>query len=351
MSYPAWKTHQLELLKLKRPQPLVDQMFLAQNSENPTQKTPGCSQIEQICCQNNERNLLFDTKKYENKTFKFIDSHALKALVQASTLYLKNGMSRDSIKDFLLSEREKITSLGEKFNFDGLSIAKEIPLSIEAILVHLGISMDFEKKIFCPECFSLYDLTAMGHINKQCTSKFIQPFPSSIVKLGSLSRKECGSLLFKTDDKNDNSLGKPICTFTYQSLQKWLASHMWIPGFEKLLNSQNTHNSQTDPKVISDIWHSKIWHTFKSSPRSKQAFTNRTGNLIFSLYVDWFNPFSNKGAAKSISIGSILLTCLNLPPSERHKEENMFLYAIIPGPKEPSLDQMNSILVPLVIEV
>ncbi|MBW0517225.1 hypothetical protein O181_056940 [Austropuccinia psidii MF-1] len=146
MPDPAWKTHQLELLKLRRPQPLVDNIFLAQNSENPTHKNPGCSQIEQICLQNNERNLLFDTKKYENKTFKFIDSNALKVLVQASILYLKNGMSRDSIKQFLLSEREKITSLTEKFNFDGLSIAKEIPLSIENILVQLGISMDFGKR-------------------------------------------------------------------------------------------------------------------------------------------------------------------------------------------------------------
>ncbi|MBW0546952.1 hypothetical protein O181_086667 [Austropuccinia psidii MF-1] len=34
MSSPAWKTHQLELVKLRRPQPLVDQMLLAQNSEN-----------------------------------------------------------------------------------------------------------------------------------------------------------------------------------------------------------------------------------------------------------------------------------------------------------------------------
>ncbi|MBW0513794.1 hypothetical protein O181_053509 [Austropuccinia psidii MF-1] len=258
-------------------------------------------------------------------------------------------MSRDSIKQFLLSEREKIAGLGEKLNFDGLSIAKEIQLSTETILVQLEISMDFEKNVCCPECFSFYDRTKMGHISKQCTSKFIQPFPSSIVKLGSLARKECGSLLFETDDKNDTSLQKPICTFTYQSLQKWLASHMWIPGFEKLLNAHNTHNSQADPKVISDIWHSKIWHTFKSSPHSKQAFTNRTGSWIFSLYVDWFNPFSKKGAAKYISIGSILLTCLNLPPSENHKEENMFLYAIIPGPKEPSLDQMYSILEPLVI--
>ncbi|MBW0483199.1 hypothetical protein O181_022914 [Austropuccinia psidii MF-1] len=121
---------------------------------------------------------------------------------------------------------------------------------------------------------------------------------------------------------------------------------MWIPGFENLLNAQNTHNSQTDPEVISDIW-----HQFKSSPHSKKAFTNILGNLLFSLYVDWFNPFITKGAAKSISIGSIILTCLSLPPSERYKDKNMFWYAIILGPKDPSLDQMNSILEPLVIEL
>ncbi|MBW0576366.1 hypothetical protein O181_116081 [Austropuccinia psidii MF-1] len=34
MSDPAWKTHQLELVKLRRPQPSVNQMFLAQNTEN-----------------------------------------------------------------------------------------------------------------------------------------------------------------------------------------------------------------------------------------------------------------------------------------------------------------------------
>ncbi|MBW0564233.1 hypothetical protein O181_103948 [Austropuccinia psidii MF-1] len=34
MSDPAWKKHKLELLKLWRPQPLIDQMNVAENSEN-----------------------------------------------------------------------------------------------------------------------------------------------------------------------------------------------------------------------------------------------------------------------------------------------------------------------------
>ncbi|MBW0488104.1 hypothetical protein O181_027819 [Austropuccinia psidii MF-1] len=53
---------------------------------------------------------------------------------------------------------------------------------------------------------------------------------------------------------------------------------MWIPGLEKLFNAHNTYNSQTDPKVISDICHGTIWNTVKSFPRRKQAFTNRTGH-------------------------------------------------------------------------
>ncbi|MBW0560250.1 hypothetical protein O181_099965 [Austropuccinia psidii MF-1] len=34
ISDPAWKTHQLELVELRRPQPLDDHMILAQHSEN-----------------------------------------------------------------------------------------------------------------------------------------------------------------------------------------------------------------------------------------------------------------------------------------------------------------------------
>ncbi|MBW0560262.1 hypothetical protein O181_099977 [Austropuccinia psidii MF-1] len=44
----------------------------------------------------------------------------------------------------------------------------------------------------------------------------------------------------------------------------------------------------------------------------------------------------------------MLLICLNLPPSERLKPENVYVAGIIPGPKEPTSLQLNYLLMPLI---
>ncbi len=47
----------------------------------------------------------------------------------------------------------------------------------------------------------------------------------------------------------------------------------------------------------------------------------------------------------------ISLVCLNLPPKLRYKPENMFLYAVIPGPNKPPLNCLNHYLQYLVDEL
>jgi hypothetical protein len=71
--------------------------------------------------------------------------------------------------------------------------------------------------------------------------------------------------------------------------------------------------------------------------------------LLFSLAIDWFNPFHNKIAGKSVSTGVIFMSCLNLPPEERYLPENIYLVGILPGRKQ--ISKMNGILQPLVADL
>ncbi|MBW0580733.1 hypothetical protein O181_120448 [Austropuccinia psidii MF-1] len=46
-----------------------------------------------------------------------------------------------------------------------------------------------------------------------------------------------------------------------------------------------------------------------------------------------------------------MLICLNLPPSEILKPDNVYAAGIIPGPKEPTTLQLNYLLIPLIKEL
>lgn len=64
--------------------------------------------------------------------------------------------------------------------------------------------------------------------------------------------------------------------------------------------------------------------------------------------MDGFNPYTNKESGKRATVGAIYLVCLNLLAGIRHDVVNMFLVGVIPGPHEPSKEQINHILRPLV---
>jgi hypothetical protein len=72
------------------------------------------------------------------------------------------------------------------------------------------------------------------------------------------------------------------------------------------------------------------------------------GRFLFSLNVDFFNVEGNLQRNATTSCGIISCACLNLPMDVRYKPENMYLAGIIPGPHEPSGDQLNFFMNPLV---
>lgn len=116
-------------------------------------------------------------------------------------------------------------------------------------------------------------------------------------------------------------------------------------GSETDLNAPHKH--QYDGQTMQDIWDQEIWRTFE---HSGARFTSKSGNMVFGFFVEYFNPHGC-GAQKSRSHGTILLICFNLPPKKKqYKQENMFLFGVIPGPTEPSFKQTYKLLKPLVAE-
>src|SRR5207302_9029397 len=62
----------------------------------------------------------------------------------------------------------------------------------------------------------------------------------------------------------------------------------------------------------------------------------------------FFNPNGSTNRGTHDSIGVISLACLNLPESICNKPEYIYLAGIIPGPKEPSLEEISNFIKPVV---
>lgn len=147
---------------------------------------------------------------------------------------------------------------------------------------------------------------------------------------------------------------RPIRTYKYQPVIAWLARMFAREDFERLvdqpLKSSSCHGT---PKAhVDDILQSPEVETFLDN--DGKPFLQKMGTearLVFSLFIDWFNPRGNRRAGASISSGVLFMACLNLPPEVRYKRENIYLAGILPGPKAPSLQEVNHYVAPLIPEL
>jgi hypothetical protein len=196
------------------------------------------------------------------------------------------------------------------------------------------IDLDYEEETYvvCPKCAFLFLLDARSSHIRECT---FQPSP----QLG-----KCGKKLYSM---KGGSL-RPIMLFRRRKFDDWLKSFLLRPGRLGTLDAAWAKARANSNAAAADIWSGTFLQSFKG-PCEDRLFRDAEPDetrLLFSLAVDWFNPYFNKISGKSASTGVMFMSCLNLPIEERYKEENIYLVGIMPGPKQPA--HVDGILQPLV---
>lgn len=205
--------------------------------------------------------------------------------------------------------------------------------------------LDTKCKIFavCPDsrCHQLHEPTF--HDNSP-----IPRYPDRCQACRSHKRK---TALLHTRIISGKDVLLPVKPYVHHDFQDWMGGLLSRPGNEDKMDAawEETWKQSTSTTPVTSIFGAKILRNF-TGPDGKSHFGDGgdDGRYVFSLGVDFFNPFGNKQAGKKRSIGIITLMCLNLPPHLRYRPENIFLVGIIPGPNEPRWHLVNCYLMPLV---
>ena len=255
------------------------------------------------------------------------------------------GASR-RIGDFLLGLVSLIVNLvfksvGSQAEVLRHRTSAQIPKSMKTALSYFNFQPNTTVYAVCTAC--------------NCTYKPVEEtaealkYPARCTNRPCLEDEPCGTVLVRDPD---DGCQVPIKTFVYHHFHDYLAGLLARKELETLMDKSCDdlqQNLSQSPTFLKDVWDAEFLRTFKG-PCGQKNFTDRQGEgrSMFSLHVDFFNMQGNLQRNATTSCGIISCACLNLPLDIRYKPENMYLAGIIPGPRKPSMEQLNNFLNPLI---
>lgn len=275
------------------------------------------------------------------------------ALLMVVILHAMAGVARQYVSFTLATIR--VVILGAIYTVQGpagltdaqLALLQKLPDDVRTAASILELDTAFISFASCPKCSFIY------YPNPKSPD---DPFPRTCTNQETDLPVCSEPLVKKRVLKPLKKGGRPrivyraIRTYPFRSLHSWIADMFSRPAIQEMC--MTCWEKPVDGELWSDIMDSPGIRDFLG-PNGTPFSTPPSHNvhLVFSLFVDWFNPNGNKQAGRHHSVGAIYLALLNLPIHLRYRPENIYLAGIIPGPHEPSLHQLNYLLRPLVDEL
>ncbi|KAI5827401.1 hypothetical protein K523DRAFT_391421 [Schizophyllum commune Tattone D] len=257
-------------------------------------------------------------------------------------LHLKAGVSRDvangvlriihhivSTTLFLVTVSLRLAGLRVK-----LTPSLDIPRDVRTLYARAMLEPVILRTACCPKCFYLYS----ENIPLRCEQKESRR-----------SRRTCNTELWAIRQTRHGPKWVPRRLYSVQCFDSWLRwflSRKIIDdalnmSYQQGLNNAAPNSALRASGIMRDVRDSPAWRDIQGPLQSPYQ-------LVFSVYADWFNPFTNKIAGKVASCGVIALYCLNLPPHLRYRLENVYIAGITPPPHAPSFLTISHILQPFV---
>ncbi|QRV82786.1 Transposase family tnp2 [Ceratobasidium sp. AG-Ba] len=219
--------------------------------------------------------------------------------------------------------------------------------TLDTVLRRLNLHVDkfLRRQPVCSECYQRFTFNeiALAEVNK-------------------CYRTGCSGIFWRIKDGQRH----PVKCIVYTRLVAALRRFMLRPEFVKsLFLGREAHDLEHKDGVLHDVccgsawlenrlglkrfWRPSGYAIDRTTDGSPVDSTTRTVSLKYGLLaavnIDWF------GITEKYSVGAVYICFLNLHRSVRYRPENSILACVIPGPGEPSLEELNQVLDPLVEEL